>query len=78
MLAWAGVSARVRACVRVCVCVCVFVCACLLRIVSRNKIFRFKNAFIINIINYYYFSFFNLFVGFNEVFVQSCASKAIH
>ena len=40
----------VRACVRACVCVCV--CVFALRIVSRDKILRFKNTLIIN---YYYY-----------------------
>ena len=37
-------------CVCVCVCVCVTVSVCVLRIVSRDKILRFKNTFIIIII----------------------------
>ena len=41
-------------CVSVCVCVCVCVWACVraheLRIISRGKILRFKNTFIIIII----------------------------
>ena len=46
-------SVCVRVCERereresVCVCVCVCVCARVLRIVSRDKILRFKNIFII-------------------------------
>ena len=48
MLVCAGASVYV--CVYVCVCVCVCVCGCKLRIVSRNKIFGFKNTLIIIII----------------------------
>ena len=40
----ACVRACVRGCVRVRVCVCVCVCARALRIVSRDKILRFKSS----------------------------------
>ena len=45
-------NACVCGCLCVCVCVCVHACvhACVLRIVSRDKILRFKNTFIIVII----------------------------
>ena len=49
----------VRACVRACVCVCVCVCVSArarvyaLRIVSRDKILRFKNTLIL-VVNYHY------------------------
>ena len=46
MLVCAGASAWC-----VCVCVCVSVCLC---VPSKDKILRFKNTFIIIIINYYY------------------------
>ena len=46
----------ISVCVCVCVSVCVRVCACAhaLRVASRDKILRFKNTFIIIIINYDY------------------------
>ena len=44
------VRACVRACVRVCVCVCVRACVHALRIVSRDKILRFRNTVIYHLI----------------------------
>ena len=54
ILALDGQNASVCRCLCVCVCVCVCVCMrahmCALRIVSRDKILRLKNTFIIIII----------------------------
>ena len=65
---------RVPLCVCVCVCACVRACvrACALRIVSRDKILRFKNTLIIIIILYWVVSIHPVLSCVNSSCVELC------